>query len=441
MENKNWSNKLIILTLCTLCLVFVVLLIGKNKSVYQEVEEVNKKIEIENREQKFEIWTINGGLEETLNEVIEEYRKIYPDIKFIIKTFKVEGYYEAILNAAATNTLPDMFYTWGDRELEELVKLNLVKELTYQVKVNNIENSIVNNALKSYTFNDRIYGFPVFGWNAVLFCNQELFEKNHLSYPTNYIEFLETVEIFKNRGITPLVISGNEAWMGSLYYMLLTLNEGSVSTSLEIAKDNIFFMRRPFIRGAELFKQLIELNPWQEGYENMSATECVYSFTRGEAAMMVNGSWASTNIDDASHSMVKGKVKVIPFPMTKIKLIDEGVAGYSDGFVLSKQSHLAGDVDVELFYLDIMRSISDKAVLEKGIGMPVFKNQYLASTDFETLKKCYYIFPKGYYHSAYDKLLPPSVVQKYNEAILEFVKGKIDVNAFRELITVKERGN
>ena len=157
MENRNWSNKLIVLTLCTLCLVFVVLLIGKNKSVYQEVEEVNKKIEVENKEQKFEIWTINGGLEDTLKEVLEEHKKLYPDIKFILKTFKTEGYSEAILNAAATNTLPDMFYTWGDKELEELVKLDLVKELTYQVKNNDIEGDIVNNALKSYTFEDRIY--------------------------------------------------------------------------------------------------------------------------------------------------------------------------------------------------------------------------------------------------------------------------------------------
>ena len=439
MENRNWSNKLIVLTLCTLCLVFVVLLIGKNKSVYQEVEEVNKKIEVENKEQKFEIWTINGGLEDTLKEVLEEYKKLYPDIKFILKTFKTEGYSEAILNAAATNTLPDMFYTWGDKELEELVKLDLVKELTYQVKNNDIEGDIVNNALKSYTFEDRIYGFPVFGWNAVLYCNQELFEKNHLNYPRNYIDFLKTVEIFKDKGITPLVISGNEAWMGSLYYMLLTLNEGSVNTSIEIAKDNIFFKRRPFVRGAELFKQLIKLNPWQEGYENMSATECVYSFTRGEAAMMVNGSWASTSIDDASRSMIKGKVKVLPFPVTKIKLIDEGVAGYSDGFVLSKQSTLAGEVDIELLYLDMVRSISDKAVMEKGMGMPVYKNQYLASTNFETLKKCYQIFPKSYYHSAYDKLLPRTVVQKYNEAILEFIKGKIDVETFSKVITVKEK--
>ena len=217
-----------------------------------------------------------------------------------------------------------------------------------------------------------------------------------------------SVEIFKNKGITPLAISGSEAWMGSLFYMSLTLSEGSVSVSTQIAKNNVFFKRRPFIRGAELFKQLIDLEPWQEGYENMSATESVYNFARGEAAMMVNGSWASTTIDDASRSMVNGKVKVMPFPVTKIKLIDEGVAGYSDGFVLSKESSLT-DVSVELFYIEIMRAISDKAVLEKGMGLPVYQSQDLERTNFTTLKKCYNVFPKNYYHRYISVYISPRV--------------------------------
>lgn len=434
MENNKWSNKIIILTLCSLCLVFIVLLVGKNQYIYREVEAVNKKVEIESKEQTFEIWTINGGLENILKEVLEDCKKEYPDIKFVLKSFKTEVYNEALLNAAATNALPDMFYTWGDRGLEELVKLDLVKDLTLTIKANDLESRMVDNALRSYTFEEKNYGLPVFGWDTVLYCNQELFEKSHLNYPTNYGDFLKTVEIFKSKGITPLAISGNEAWMSSLYYMSLTLSEGSVGVSTEIAKNNIFFKRRPFIRAAELFKELIDLEPWQEGYENMSSAECVYNFTRGEAAMMINGSWASTTIDDASRSIVSGKVKVMPFPITKIKLIDEGVAGYSDGFVLSRNSSL-GEADVESFYVKVMKAISDKAVLEKGMGIPVYKTQDLKNTSFKTLKACDNLFPKNYYHGAYDKLLSSEAAEKYNVAILDFLTGKIDEETFSNEIT------
>ena len=434
MDNNKWPNKIIILTLCSLCLVFVVLLIGRNQHIYLELEAINKKIETESKEQIFEIWTINGGLETILGEVLEECKKDYPDVKFILKSFKTEVYHEALLNAAATNALPDMFYTWGDKELEELVELDLVKDLTPIMKAKSIESKLVDNALKSYTFEGKTYGLPVFGWNVVLYCNQELFEKSYLNYPTNYRDFLKTVEIFKDKGITPLAISGDEAWMSSLYYMALTLNEGSVSVSTEIAKDNIFFKRRPFIRGAELFKELIDLEPWQEGYKNMSSVECTYNFARGEAAMLVSGSWASTTIDDASQSIINGKVRVVPFPSTRIKLIDEGVAGYSDGFVLSKNSSFE-EVNIESFYLKIIKAISDKAVLEKGMGFPVYKMQNLEKTDFVTLKNCYKLFPKNTYHSAYDKLLTTEVTEIYNRAILDFVAGKISVEAFSDEIT------
>lgn len=427
MENNKWSNKIIILTLCSLCIVFVTLLMGKNQHISQEIEAIDKKIEIENSEQVFEIWTINGGLETILGEVLEECKRDYPNVKFIIKAFKTEVYYEALVNAAATNALPDMFYTWGDKELQELVALDLVRDLTSVMQGKQLEDTLVNNALKSYTFNGRHYGIPVFGWNMVLYCNEELFDKSYLSYPKQYEDFLKTVEIFKSKGIVPLAISGDEAWMSSLYYMSLTLNEGSVSVSTEIAKDNVFFKRRPFVRGAELFKQLIDLKPWQEGYKDMSAVECTYNFVRGEAAMLVSGSWATTTIDDSIHSIIKGKVKVMPFPYTRIKLVDEGIAGYCDGFVLNKESDFK---DIESFYFKVVKAISDKAVLEKGMGFPVYKSQDLERTHFETLKACYKLFPQNAYHSAYDKLLGLGARENYNNALLDFLTGSMDVEAF-----------
>lgn len=124
----------------------------------------------------------------------------------------------------------------------------------------------------------------------------------------------------------------------------------------------------------------------------------------------------------------------MPFPITKIKLIDEGVAGYSDGFVLSRNSSL-GEADVESFYVKVMKAISDKAVLEKGMGIPVYRTQDLKKTSFKTLKACDNLFPKNYYHGAYDKLLSSEAAEKYNVAILDFLTGKIDEETFSNEIT------
>ena len=432
MNNNRRSNKIIFITISFLFCALVILIIGKNIRSYNDIKSINNEINSAKSSKEFEIWVIDGGLAYVLDEVIETYRNKYPDTRFIVKSFDSSIYNDTILSAAATNSLPNMFYTWGDTELKELVKLGIVEDITLVTESRHVKGNMVEGALNGYTLDNKVYGMPVFGWNLVLYCNKELFEKIQSEYPSNYEELITVVNKFRKYGIPALTISGQEAWTQSFYYMAFALEGGSVEDNIKVTEDFRFFSAPQFVDAAKKIENISKLDMWINDYKHISAAESVGEFTYGNCAMLLNGSWVSGDIDSNKYNLCSEDVDVVRFPGVS----DQGVAGYSDGFVLSKDN--IKDNNNELMYIEMMQDISKCAVIEKGMGIPVYKDQSLEETEFETLKKCEDIFPKRKRHSAYDKLLPAELKEGYNEALIKLVDGDISADEFVEILSKYE---
>ncbi len=416
-------NKSIVITISTLFLLLGTLIITKGITTQHEVESINEKIETVTKKEVFEIWVIDGGLSYVLDDIVEEYREKYPNIKFTIKSFSERIYYKTILAAAATNSLPDMFYTWGDIELKELVKLGIVEDITLTVDSRHIEESMVKGALEGYTIDNKIYGIPVFGWNLVMYCNKELFDEVGIDYQTNYEELVIAIEEFKNHNITPLTISGEDAWTQSMYYMAFALHVSSVEENIKIGEYAKYFSSAQFQEAAKKLESISKLDPWSMNYANIGAVESIDRFIYGRCAMLLNGSWISSIIDTKEYGIPANNVEVINFCTDKKK----GVAGFCDGFVLSKKND--GGNGNELMYIEMIRDISDHAVLKNGMGIPIYKSQDLDSTKYMVLKKCQDLFPESR-HSAYDRILPQDRVDVYNNALKDLVSGNINSDEF-----------
>ena len=427
MKRLKGANFLVIVIVCTLGFVIGTLTYTNNLKLNQEIKNV---IETNDESEKeFEIWTIEGKIEDVLNEEIKSFQKKYPDIKFKIKAFKSEIYKQNLLNAARTNSMPDMFYTWGDEGLKELVELNAVKDITMPVD-NVVKESIRSRVLESYTINERVYGLPIFGWNTVMFCNEELFKQNDISFPSTYEELLKVVANFKGIGVTPMAIGGDDAWMGSMYYMELVLERTTPRTVRAAAENKKLLGDGHFRKAAEQFRRLIILRPWQNFYEDHSSLDAVDYFCEGKSAMMLGSSWMCQSIEPR----LRGKVKVIPFPTNSHSGYFKGVAGYSDGFALNQKMKM-GDIDIIALYFELVRAVSDNAVEKQGLGIPIYKDQELADKSFDMIKRCYDIFPSGSYHSAYDQLLPEDEIEVYNASIKELIRGSITDKKFIDQIT------
>ncbi|MBP3888821.1 MAG: extracellular solute-binding protein [Cellulosilyticum sp.] len=173
MKKLNWADRILLVVFISIFLLLVVLINITNNRIEKKLEEAI--VQSQEQEEIFEIWTIEGSLADVIGEVILLYKQMYPDVTFKFKVFNRDIYNDMVFKASRTNSLPDMFFSWGDRPLEELVELGVIADITKPV-IEELSNQLYEDTLDKYTFEDKIYGLPVFGWNNVLYCNMELFD-------------------------------------------------------------------------------------------------------------------------------------------------------------------------------------------------------------------------------------------------------------------------
>lgn len=429
MKKRNWTNWVITLTIIGIVAVCCVFITHNKRIINEEIKAASESTS--NTRESFEIWSLEGGMLDVLEEVIPKYKKLYPTINFKIKIYKPDIYMDLVSQAARTNGLPDMFYSWGGEQLFEIIRFGVIQDISKEVD-SVLGDELSEGCLENYDFNNRIFGLPVFGWSSVLYCNTEIFEKYGLEYPKTYDEFIQVVETFKEAGVTPLANSGNESWMPSLYFMEIALKNEDMQFIKGLGQNTLYFGRDGFVKAAKEYKELIDLKPWQQGYENISGEDAVNVFSKGNSAMLLSGSWSSTKLDDTILSKIKGKVKVIHFPRYNSRTL--GMGGNADGFALSKKNSSLSKEERNTLFINLAKDISDRCVMNKGMGLPVYRDQSLEGTKFTLLKQCQALFPSIDYHIAYDKMFNQDMAREYNYAICEFVKGEVEAQQFINMI-------
>lgn len=423
--NRNVAALIYVLT-GVLC---ILLLIKYSKDFIPKNQEIVNTNPVE-----IEVWTIHGDIEKALNESLEKCKEQFPEIEFNVKVLKNEVYQSAIANAMVTDTLPDIFFNWGYQKLKDYVDAGAVLDITDYIAKKDIMKDMKPGVMDGFTFDDKSYAMPLYGWNVSLFCNRSLFEQYDVSYPRSYDELLEVIKEFKKNDIIPIATGGKEPWLISLYYMSLVLDTGTISDVYEAANDRQKFNSTPFVNAALQFEELVHIKPWQTNFSEDDSYNAAYLFTQGNTAMLLTGSWVSIAID-AEASKVKGNVDVLPFPNTDKS---QAVGGYVDTYVISKKSIIAQEEEYINLYIDLMESIAKISCDELGIGVPAYYNQEIDKDKFPTLYQCILNDQGRKYHPAYDQIFNAELTNQYYDLLSELMLGEIQGSEFIESLVAAE---
>lgn len=420
------NNKIIALIYMLLGVLCILLMIKYSRELFQR-----QPMPIKSKPVEVEVWTIHGDIEKALNQSIEKYKDYNPEIDFKVKVFKNEVYQSAIANAIVTDTLPDIFFMWGYQKLKDYVDAEVVFDLTDYITKRNIIKDMAPGVMEGFTFDNRFYAMPLYGWNVSLFCNRQVFQQNGLSYPGTYDELLNVIREFKKNGIIPIAAGGKEAWLTSLYYMSFVLENGTQDDVYEAANDVKKFNSAPFVSAAKRFEKLVHVGPWQKNYSEDDSYNAAYLFTQGKTAMLLTGSWVSSAIDVVD-SQVKGYVDVIPFPGNDKR---QAIGGYVDTYVISNNSVLTQKEEYINLYIDLMQSISNISCNDLGIGVPVYNNQVIDKAKFPTLYQCILNNKDRKYHPAYDQIFDAALTKRYYDLLSDLMIGEITADEFIEGLT------
>ena len=407
----------------TSLIVFIVGSIIVGLSLFN-ISKKNNNNEI-NKKHKIEIWTLYGDINNILENATKEYMEVNPNVIFEIQAFKNEEYKSEIDRAIKMNEAPDMFFTWGDKCVQEYIELGVVEDITSIYEEKNLKEELREDVVSSYTVNQKIYAIPISGWSLVLYANKDLFEANKIDIPNNYNELIEAVNRFNELGITPITVGYEEEWTLSFIYMTLALKNVGIDGVKAAVEDNKKFNEEGFYHAAEQLRELVNIRAF-----NTKAFSCYDSdfyFRGGDAAMTFSGTWLIPLIQREFENEESGSNEM---NVVTINLIDEDqcIKGYNDSFVINKNSEEADFI--KGLYADLMKRVSDEYIVEYGGGLPIWESQHINLEENKLLCKVIDETKGDEFHNSYDQILDNTIKEIHLSSIKKLFNNEITVDEF-----------
>ncbi|PZD95266.1 ABC transporter substrate-binding protein [Paenibacillus sambharensis] len=318
-----------------------------------------------------------------LPQIIEKWNNEHPDIQIERTGTTGEQYKTKIKTALAGGEAPDIFYGMGGGSfMQPFIESGNVLEITSYVN-DDIKSRMGAGMAEAIETDGKIYTLPVYTHIANLYVNTELFEKAGAKLPETYAELLDAVEKLKAAGITPALIGEKDRWPGMYWYDLIAMRQAGNEAVIEAFKDPSKWDSPEFVAAAAKLQELAKMGAFNSSMFSMSYDEMLGAFNAGNGAMMVQANWVNAGIEDPS-SAVKGKVKVIPFPVFEDGKGDktEIFGGAVDGFYVSKTTkHPEAAVE---FLKYLSEQLGTQGYLA-GAGLPSWKTDGLDTSGLSTL--------------------------------------------------------
>ena len=159
-----------------------------------------------------------GAGAEMIDTLIANFEKENPNVTVKRTAFKVDDLRNTIKPAINSGEGPDVFsYDAGAGYLGVLAKAGLALDLTPYREEYNWDDRFHDWALEKTIYDGKRYGIANELEMLGVFYNTQLFEEAGVEVPQTYEEFLQVCQVFKDKGITPVIMDDKEQWPGFPY--------------------------------------------------------------------------------------------------------------------------------------------------------------------------------------------------------------------------------
>lgn len=362
-------------------------------------------------------------------QVADEFMAQHPNVNIEITILENEAFKSRLVTVMQAGDPPDLFQSWGGGVLWKYADAGLVRNIAPELEGEWKDSFAAKAALELYGRNGEYYGVP-WTWGAVgIFYNKDLFAKAGLdpeNPPQTWDEFLAAIKALKDAGITPIALGEKDKWTGHFWWVYLALRIGGGDAFLKAYNREGAFTDEPFVKAGEYLKQLIDLDPFPEGYLGMNYGDQQTVMLDEAAAMELMGQWAPGAYQGNSPekaAVLLPKLGWFPFPLVEGGAGNPGdVLGGGDGFAVGAN---APDETVE--FLKYITSVEVQRAGTENTAMgivPTVKGADDVITD--PIKKTIIKFrdEAPYFQLYYDQFLPPAVGGMVNDAVEALFAGQ-----------------
>ncbi len=354
---------------------------------------------------------------ENWQNLANAFVKEHPEVSIEITVLENEAFKAKLATAMQSGSPPDIFQSWGGGVLKQYGDAGLVQDLTPALQQNGWGDSFQPGPLSLYTFDGKSYGVP---WNAGMvgfWYNKALFQKAGIANPpATWTEFLDAVKKLKAAGITPIALGEKDKWPGHFYWVYLATRLGGGEAFEKAYTRAGSFTDQPYVQAGQRLKELVDLQPFQNGFLGASYGDHQVQMANGQAAMELMGQWApganrGVAQDPDAYSQNLGW---FPFPTVEGGAGDPSDAlGGGDGFAVGKNAPKEA-----IDFVRFLTSVENQTAMTKAgtVSVPVVKGAETALEDPLLKELQNRVSNAKYYQLYYDQYLPPAVGQAVNDA-------------------------
>lgn len=148
-----------------------------------------------------------------LKEFKSIIEKDHPGYKVETTLLPDDQYYTALKSKLSTGQAPDIFLVQPKKasasSVEEMAKAGYIEDLSDLKNWN----KLVDQAKADMSYKEKPYAVSSSIGVLGTWYNKDIFEKNNITLPTNWDEFLSACQKLKDAGVTPIVMGDKDSYM------------------------------------------------------------------------------------------------------------------------------------------------------------------------------------------------------------------------------------
>lgn len=252
------------------------------------------------------MWNTGEPQQVVLQGIIDAYEKENDNVTIDVQWMGRQVMSD-VRNASLGGDAPDLTEQSGAEVTGTLLKNDLAEPLDGLLsmdipKEGKFEDVFIDDVLSFYQQEGKTYFIPYEIISSGFHYNENLFKDLGIEPPKTWDEFLDVSEKIKGEGIAPLAQDGNIDFYNAYYYYWLTERIMGPGALLEAAGDETgkTWSQPGYLEAAKKVQELVDKDYFAAGYEGSQYPAAQTSWAKGDAAMILNGSWLSSETGEYS---------------------------------------------------------------------------------------------------------------------------------------------
>ncbi|MCT8268287.1 extracellular solute-binding protein [Afifella sp. JA880] len=220
-------------------------------------------------------------------DLAKKYEELHPGVTVELDQESDDSVKGKTKTLVASNSLPDIYFTWTGNWGHNFVRGNRAVDLTKVIGPGTEwGETFAPAAVKSFIYNDKYFGIPLYLDAKFMGYNKAMFEKAGIDKPETFDELISACDALKETGVTPISLGNKEAWPVVHYVgQLLAYNVPQATLEKDFDPEQAEYAHPGYVKALKEFKEIEEHCTDGASMNGTSYASALQAFSNAQSAM------------------------------------------------------------------------------------------------------------------------------------------------------------